>query len=63
MTYNPELVKQLLGEQLAEFFDGTVTIEPANGETICGLSVGDKITFNLKNPIIICRQFVITKVE
>lgn len=62
MTYNPELVKALLGEQLAELFDGTVEIEKCDGEkTIGGLTVGDKLTFTLKvNPNFEPRQFIIT---
>jgi hypothetical protein len=50
MTYNPELVKQLLGEQVAELFDGTVTVEPTSDEekSAYGLKIGDKLTFTLK---------------
>lgn len=59
MVYNPELVKQLLGESVAEMFDGTITIEPAKDDLIYGnLKVGDKLTFNFKNPGPV-RQFIV----
>ena len=65
MSYNPELVKLLLGDQVAELFDGTIKINKSNGEkTIGDLKVGDTITFNLKtNTPFIPRQFVITEVK
>lgn len=64
MTYNPELVKQLLGEQVSELFDGTIEIEPAkDSDSIYGnLKVGDKLTFKFKNTDTdnTIRQFIIT---
>lgn len=56
MAYNLELVKQLLGESVAELFDGTIEVEPSKGEMMGNLRVGDKLTFTFKNsgPI---RQF------
>ena len=51
MAYNPELVKQLLGKEVAELFDGTIEAEPAKNELSYGnLKVGNKLIFNFKNP-------------
>lgn len=62
MVYNPELLKQLLGERVADLFDGTVTVEPSKSEMSFGnLQVGDKLIFNLKSkPSQELREFVIT---
>lgn len=60
MVYNPELVKQLLGEQVAELFDGTIKVEPASGEMLGELRLGDKLTFKFKNSSSENRQFIIT---
>ena len=57
MAYNPELVKQLLGEAVAAMTDGTIEVEPSKGERIGNLLVGDKITFTFKAPIREPRQF------
>ncbi len=51
MVYNPELVEQLLGDKVAELFDGTITVEPSKGEKIGDLLVGDKLTFKFKTTI------------
>ena len=62
MTYNPELVKQLLGEKVAELFDGTIEIAPPNVEfSIHGLKVGDVYSFKFKNsdPNLV-KQFIVT---
>ena len=32
MAYNPELVKQILGEAVASMMDGTIEIEPSKGD-------------------------------
>ena len=58
MVYNPELVKQILGEAVASMMDGTIEIEPSKGEKIGNLTVGDKLTFTFKNPYAV-RQFVV----
>jgi len=58
--YNPELIKQLLGEQVAELFDGTIEVTPSNNTKIHGLIVGDILTFKFKDNETECRQFVIT---
>lgn len=62
MVYNPELVKQLLGDSVAELFDGTVEIAPAKDSIIYGsLKVGDTLTFKFKNQSQFKpRQFVVT---
>jgi hypothetical protein len=50
MAYNPELVKQLLGEEVAKLFDGTIEIIPSKNETIFGnLKIGDTLSFKLKD--------------
>ena len=49
MAYNPELIKQLLGEKVSELFDGTIEIEPSKNEIFGNLKVGDKLTFKFKN--------------
>lgn len=49
MVYNPKLVEDLLGKDVAKLMDGTVKIEPSNGEMFGNLKVGDKLTFTLKN--------------
>jgi hypothetical protein len=62
MAYNPELVKQLLGEQVAKLFDGTIEIEPSKNRNIFGLTVGNTLTFKFKDtPNLPSRQFVIGK--
>ena len=48
MAYNPELVKNLLGKQVAELFDGTVEVIPSDGSTVGNLKVGDTLIFKLK---------------
>ena len=60
MPYNLELVKSLLGEQVAELFDGTIEVEKSDGETIGGLKVGDKLTFKFKENNFEPRQFIVT---
>lgn len=59
MAYNPELVKQILGEQVAELFDGTIKVEPSSGEKFGNLQVGDKLTFTFKAPIREPKQFIV----
>jgi len=63
MSYNPELVKQLLGEQVAELFDGTIEFEPAKDSDLVygNLHVGDKLTFKFKNNHSPQRQFIVTQ--
>jgi len=56
---NPELVKHLLGEQVAELFDETIEIEPSKGERIGNLLVGDKLIFKFKAPIREPKLFVV----
>jgi hypothetical protein len=65
MVYNPELVKQLLGEQVAELFDGTIKIEPSKNETIFGnLIAGDKLIFKFKDELkLSVRQFIISGIK
>lgn len=61
MAYNPELVKQLLGDNVSELFDGTIKVEPSKNEMIYGnLKVGDKLIFNFKNPSKVTRIFRVT---
>ncbi len=63
MTYNPELVKQLLGNDVADLFDGTINIIPAiDNKVIYGnLKVGDILEFKFKDDINFePRQFVIS---
>lgn len=60
MAYNPELAKHLLGEQVAELFDGTITIEPSDGKCLVNLKVGDKLTFRFKEPAKEARQFIVS---
>ena len=60
MAYNPELVKQLLGEEVSKLFDGTVEIEPSKDEFLGNLRIGDKLTFKFKDDTKnIPRQFVV----
>lgn len=59
MTYNPELVKQLLGDKVAELFDGTIETSPSKNENFGNLKVGDTLTFKFKG-IGKLNQFVIT---
>jgi hypothetical protein len=65
MTHNPALVKQLLGEQVAELFDGTIEVEPAKeSELVYGnLQIGDKVTFKFKDENFTLRQFVVTDIK
>jgi transcription antitermination factor NusA-like protein len=49
MAYNPELVKQLLGEQVAELFDGTIEIDKSEEEIFENLKVGNILSFKFKN--------------
>jgi len=64
MPYHPELVKALLGDKVAELFDGTIEVEPSKGEMIGNFTVDDKITFKFKNsddaPL---HQFVVTEMK
>lgn len=61
MAYNPELVKQLLGEQLAELLDGTITVIPAQDVLVYGnLKVGDTLEFKFKKANLPTRQFIVT---
>lgn len=62
MPHNPELVKAWLGDSVAELFDGTVEVEPSKGETIGPFTLGDKVTFKLKNNDKL-HQFVVTEVK
>jgi hypothetical protein len=63
VAYNPELVKQLLGDKVSDLFDGTIEISRSKNNLIYGnLKVGDTLSFKLKEsdtsqPL---RQFVIT---
>jgi hypothetical protein len=62
MVYNPELVKQLLGDSVAELFDGTVTITPytESKKVFKNLVVGDTLTFKFKDDGKFApRQFVV----
>ena len=62
MAYNLELVKQLLGEKVAELFDGTIEVESSKGEMLGNLKVGDKLIFklnNVPNTHNIPRQFIV----
>lgn len=62
MAYNPELVKQLLGEKLSELFDGTVEVISHENKLFANLKVGDTLVFNLKpNPNFQPRQFIVTE--
>lgn len=61
MAYNPELVEQLLGTQVAELMDGTIEIIPAKDKFLGNLEVGDILVFNLKSePDSQPKQFIIT---
>lgn len=56
--YNPKLVSELLGDEVANLMDGSIKIEPSDDETLGDLKVGDKITFNLKNSYPL-KQFIV----
>lgn len=59
--HNPKLVKQLLGESVAELFDGTIEIIPARPDVVVGnLKVGDTLSFKLKKASLPLRQFIVT---
>jgi len=61
MAYNPELVEQLLGEQIASLLDGTVEIIPSKNETVFGnLKVGDTLSFKFKDAAPIEREFIVS---
>jgi hypothetical protein len=61
MAYNPELVKQLLGEQVAELFDGTINVIPARNDLLYGnLKVCDTLQFKFKENNLPLRQFIVT---
>jgi hypothetical protein len=61
MAYNPKLIEELLGKQVAELFDSTVEVIPAKQEFLGNLKVGDALVFNLKpNPNFKPREFIIT---
>lgn len=61
IAYDPELVKQLLGDSVAELFDGTVKIIPSDGSVYDNLKVGDILEFKFKETTpFIARQFVVT---
>lgn len=49
MAYDPELVKELLGESVASMMDGTIEIKPSKGEMLGNLRVGDTLTFKFKD--------------
>lgn len=58
MVYNPELVKQILGDEVAKLFDGTIKIIRSDNEIICGnLRVGDTLEFKFKENNSPLRQF------
>jgi hypothetical protein len=60
MVYNPKLVEELLGKEVSELFDGTIKVEPSNGEVYGNLKVGDKLTFTFKeNNNVTPRQFIV----
>ncbi len=60
MAYNPELVEQLLGKEVAKLLDGTIEIESSNDEYYGNLKAGDKLIFKFKNDgNILPRQFKI----
>lgn len=59
MTYNPKLVEQLLGEKVAELFDGTMEIKPSKDEFLGNLRVGDKFTFKFNVPTKQLKQFIV----
>lgn len=59
MAYNPELVKQLLGDEVSKLFDGTIDIKPASGEMFGNLKVGDTLIFKFKDNDKELRSFVV----
>jgi hypothetical protein len=60
MAYNPKLVEELLGKQVAELMDGTVEVIPAENKYFGNLKVGDTLVFNLKSdPNFKPREFVV----
>jgi hypothetical protein len=63
MSYNPELVKQLLGDSVAELFNGTIKVAPNKTNFISygNLKVGDTLVFKLKDAANkSLRQFIVT---
>ncbi len=61
MAYNPELVEQLLGNQVADLLDGTIEIIPSKNEFFGNLKVGDTFSFKFKETVpFVARQFVVT---
>jgi len=62
MAYNPELVKQLLGESVAQLFDGTIEVVPTKTPLIYGnLKVGDTLSLRFKETTPTeTRQFVVS---
>lgn len=62
MVYNPELVKQLLGDEVAKLFDGTIEIIPAKNvfEIYGNLKVGDTLNFKFKDNDLPTRKFIVT---
>lgn len=60
MAYNPELVKQLLGEEVAKLFDGTIKVVPSKNIIYGNLKVGDTLEFKFKDDgKFVPRQFVV----
>lgn len=63
MTYNPKLVKQIIGKQVAELFDGTIKINPVIDSisiSYRNLKVGDVLEFKLKEvENLSLRQFIV----
>lgn len=61
MAYNPELIEQLLGEQVAGLLDGTIEIISSKNETVYGnLKVGDTLSFKFKEAVPIERKFIVS---
>ena len=49
MAYNPELVEQLLGKEVAKLFDGTIKIKKSENILFGNLKVGDTLEFKFKD--------------
>jgi len=61
MAYNPELLKELLGDKVAEMMDGTVEIIQSENKFFGNLKVGDTLSFKFKEKVpFVARQFVVT---
>lgn len=63
MAYNPELVNQLLGESIAELFDGTIEIINSENKFLGNLKVGNTLSFKFKENNLPLRQFIITGIK